>query len=79
MVCGGCGWLLGLANEGTTREKSNHSYELMERYVMPEFQDLTSWIKRSRDWTLENKDDLMAGTQKALDKAIADHDQGAKG
>lgn len=78
-LSGGFGCLLGLANEWTTREKINHSYELMARYVMPEFQDLTSWIKRSRDWTLENKDNLMAGTQKALDKAIADHDQGAKG
>ena len=74
-LTGGFGCLLGLAHEWTTREKANHSYELMARYVMPEFQDLTSWIKRSRDWTLENKDDLMAGTQKAIAKAIEEHDQ----
>ena len=74
-LSGGFGCLLGLANEWTTREKIYHSYELMARYVMPEFQDLTSWIKRSRDWTLENKDDLMAGTQKAIAKAIEEHDQ----
>ncbi len=72
-LSGGFGCLLGLANEWATQEKIEHSYELMARYVIPEFQDLTSSIKRSRDWTLENKESLMAGTQKALEKAISDH------
>ena len=73
-LSGGFGCLLGLANEWTTREKIYHSYELMARYVMPEFQDLTSWTNRSLNWTLENKESLMAGTQEAILKAIRDHE-----
>jgi len=69
-ISGGFGCLLGLAHEWAPREKIERSYELMARYVMPEFQDTTSWIKRSHDWTLEHKESLMAGTQQAILKAI---------
>ncbi len=71
-ISGGFGCLLGLANEWTTREKIYHSYELMARYVIPEFQDTISWVKRSRDWSMRNKEELMAGTQRAIMKAFAD-------
>jgi hypothetical protein len=40
---------------------------------MPEFQDTTSWIKRSSEWTLTNKESLMTGTQQAIVKAIEEH------
>ncbi|MGB2693841.1 MAG: LLM class flavin-dependent oxidoreductase [Dehalococcoidia bacterium] len=69
-ISGGFGCLLGLANEWTTREKMYHSYELMARHVMPEFQDTISWVKRSNDWSMRNKEELMAGTQAAIMKAI---------
>ena len=69
-LSGGFGCFLGLAHEWTTCEKTHQSYELMARYVMPEFQDLTSWIERSRDWTMENKESLMQGTRNAIIKAI---------
>jgi limonene 1,2-monooxygenase len=72
-ITGGFGCLLGLAHEWTTREKIYQSYELMARYVVPEFQDTTSGTKRSLGWTLENKESLMAGRQTALDKAIQAH------
>ena len=72
-ITGGFGCLLGLAHEWTTREKIEQSYELMARYVMPEFQDTTSGTKRSLAWTLANKEWLMAGRQAALDKAIQAH------
>jgi limonene 1,2-monooxygenase len=72
-LSGGFGCLLGLGNEWTQREKIYHSYELMARYVMPEFQDALSWVRRSHDWTLEHKDQLMAGTQAAITKAIEEH------
>jgi limonene 1,2-monooxygenase len=72
-ITGGFGCLLGLAHEWTTREKIYQSYELMARYVVPEFQDTTSGTKRSLGWTLENKESLMAGRQAALDKAIQAH------
>ncbi|MEX0786166.1 MAG: LLM class flavin-dependent oxidoreductase, partial [Dehalococcoidia bacterium] len=69
-LSGGFGAFLGLAHEWTTREKTLRSYELMARHVMPEFQDLTSWIKRSSAWSLANKESLMAGTRDAILKAI---------
>ncbi len=72
-LSGGFGCLLGLAHEWTSREKIYRSYELMARYVMPEFQDLTSWIKRSHGWTMNNKESLMGAAQEAILKAISDH------
>jgi len=72
-ITGGFGCLLGLAHEWTTREKIERSYELMARYVMPEFQDTTSATRRSLEWTLANKGSLMAGRQAALDKAVQAH------
>ena len=72
-LSGGFGCLLGLAHEWASRERTLHSYELMARYVMPEFQDLTTWIKRSEEWTRSNKQTLMGAAQEAVLKAIRDH------
>jgi limonene 1,2-monooxygenase len=70
---GGFGCLLGLAHEWTTWEKTLHSYELMARYVMPQFRDSLSWIDRSAQWTGETKGALMDGAKMAVMKAIGDH------
>jgi limonene 1,2-monooxygenase len=72
-ITGGFGCLLGLAHEWTTREKIEHSYELMARYVMPEFQGTIESTRSSLEWTLANKQSLMAGRDAALAKAIAKH------
>jgi limonene 1,2-monooxygenase len=72
-ISGGFGCLLNLATEWTTREKILHSYELFARYVMPEFQGSTRGTKRSLEWTLQNKDSLMAGRDAALQKAMKAH------
>ena len=49
----------------------------MARYVMPEMQDLTSWVRRSQSWTLANKESLMAGTRAAIVKAIQENPDAA--
>ena len=72
-ITGGFGCLLGLAHEWTTREKIEHSYELMARYVMPEFQGSIASTRGSLEWTLANKQSLMAGRDAALAKAIQQH------
>ncbi len=72
-LSGGFGCLLGLAHEWAEREKIYHSYELFARYVMPEFQGTTRGTKRSIQWTLDNKDSLMAGRDAALEKAMKAH------
>jgi limonene 1,2-monooxygenase len=77
-ISGGFGCLLNLANDWTTPEKTLRSYELMARYVMPEFQDTLTWPRRTHDWTLQNKGDLMAGTQAAIEKAMSQHKLASK-
>jgi len=72
-LSGGFGCLLALAHEWAPREKMFHSWELLARYVMPEVQDTTSWIKRSNAWTRENKEHLIAGGRGAIEKAIRDY------
>jgi limonene 1,2-monooxygenase len=72
-ISGGFGTLLGLAHEWTTQEKLYHSYELMARYVVPEFQGTTSWLKRSEGWTKANRERLMGDTVQAITKAIQEH------
>jgi len=77
-ISGGFGTLLGLAHEWTTREKTLHSYELMARYVMPEFQDTIAWNRRSEAWSNENRESLMQARNQAIMKAIGDHAAKAK-
>jgi len=72
-ISGGFGTLLGLGHEWTTPEKIERSYELFAQHVMPHFQDTVSWVERSRDWTLANKEALAERTVSAITKAIADH------
>ncbi|MDP9238956.1 MAG: LLM class flavin-dependent oxidoreductase [Chloroflexota bacterium] len=72
-LSGGFGCFLGLAHEWASTEATHHSFELMARYVMPEFQDSNTWIRRSNLWTKEHKEDLIGGARSAIQKAIKDH------
>jgi hypothetical protein len=72
-ISGGFGCLLNLGHEWTTPEKTLRSYEMFAQHVMPHFQDTASWIERSRDWTLANKEALAERTVSAITKAIKDH------
>jgi hypothetical protein len=49
----------------------------MARYVMPRFQDLTSWIDRSGQWTRDNSVALNTGAGAAILKAIAEDKEAA--
>ncbi len=77
-VSGGFGCVLGLAHEWASPENTLKSYELIARYVMPEVQDLTSWVRRSGDWTRTNASTLIAGAGAAIIKAIAEHKDASK-
>jgi limonene 1,2-monooxygenase len=72
-VSGGFGCVLGLTHEWASTENTRRSYELIARYVMPEVQDLTSWIKRSNQWTRDNSPTLNASAGAAIIKAITEH------
>ena len=72
-VSGGFGCVLGLAHEWASTENTRKSYELIARYVMPEVQDLTSWIRRSNAWTRSNSATLNASAGAAIIKSITEH------
>ena len=76
-LSGGFGAFLGLAHEWADREQTLHSFELMARYVMPEFQDQNTWLRRSNEWTQAHKEGLIGGTRAAIFKAIAENKDAA--
>ena len=67
---GGFGGILIQAAEwAATREQTHRSYELMARYVMPQFQGSLTSLARSQAWASENRHELMALRSKSLDAA----------
>ena len=63
---GGFGAYLLMAHEWANREATERSYELISRYVMPEFQDSLGSLERSRDWTIEHRERLMGNARTAI-------------
>ena len=66
---GGFGGLLVQTVDWAPREKMLHSYELLARYVMPQFQGTAASTTESNRWTYERREMLMAGRTRALDMA----------
>ena len=71
---GGFGALLLRAEDWAPREKLHRSYELMARYVMPQFQGSLTGIVDSNKRSSEMKDELQknrrAGLQRATDTYV---------
>lgn len=76
-VSGGFGCVLSMAHEWAAPDATLKSYELIARYVMPQVQDLTSWVQRSGDWTRANVGTLNAKAGAAIIKAITEHKDAA--
>jgi limonene 1,2-monooxygenase len=70
---GGFGGLLVLAHEWASREKTDKSYEMLARYVMPKFQGSAIPIEYSQQWTAERKDQLFNSSVQAVVKAMHDY------
>ena len=70
---GGFGGLLVLAHEWASREKTNKSYELLARHVMPQFQGSAQPIEYSQQWVAERRDQLFATSVQAVLKAMHDY------
>lgn len=70
---GGFGGLLVLAHEWASTEKTRRSYELMARYVAPQFQDWVEPVQFSQRWTSERRDALFGTSVQAIAKAIQDY------
>ena len=66
---GGFGGFLVQTIDWAPREKMLHSYELLARYVMPQFQGSAASTAASNQWAYERRETLMAGRTRALDVA----------
>ena len=70
---GGYGGLLVQTVDWAPRDKMLHSYELLARYVMPQFQGSVVSTAASNSWARERRDDLVAGRTSAIDRARQDY------
>lgn len=72
---GGFGGLMIQSTEWGTREQVLHSYELIARYVMPQFQGSLVSLRNSQKQSADLKDELNVLKAKALEKATRDYDE----
>ena len=68
---GGFGAFLVQTIDWAPREKMLHSYELLARYVMPQFQGSVASTAASNTWAYERRELLTAGRTRAIDTAKA--------
>ncbi len=66
---GGFGGFLVQTVDWAPREKMLRSYELLARYVMPQFQGSVISTAASNRWAAERKETLVSGRVRALDRA----------
>ena len=70
---GGFGGFLVQTVDWAPRESILHSYELLARYVMPQFQGSVAGMEVSNQWAKDRVDVLMDGRMRAIDKAKSDY------
>jgi len=70
---GGYGGFLVQTVDWGPRDKMLHSYELLARYVMPQFQGSVLSTEASNHWARERRDGLMAGRTRAIERARQDY------
>ena len=66
---GGFGGLLALTIDWAPREAILRSFELLARYVMPQFQGSALGTKASQDWARARQDALVRGRVRAIERA----------
>jgi len=70
---GGYGGFLVQTVDWAPRDKMLHSYELLARYVMPQFQGSVLSTAASNHWARERRDGLMAERTRAIERARQDY------
>ena len=68
-LSGGFGGLLVRVEDWAPRDKLHRSYELLARYVMPQFQGSLSGIQTSQQWASNLRDTLQVNRRAGLDRA----------
>jgi limonene 1,2-monooxygenase len=72
---GGFGTFLTMAQDWAPGDAMWHSYELMARYVFPQFQGSAESTEASRDWAAENRPEFMNAATAAVMNAVQSHHQ----
>ena len=67
---GGFGCYLLMAHNWANWEDTKRSYEMIARYVMPEFQELNTGRAASMEWVRQNKNDFTAQSRMAVGQRI---------
>ena len=70
---GGYGGFLVQTIDWAPRDKMLHSYELLARYVMPQFQGSVASTAASNRWASERRETLVEGRTRAIDRARQDY------
>ncbi|MDA1129023.1 MAG: LLM class flavin-dependent oxidoreductase [Chloroflexi bacterium] len=70
---GGFGGFMVQTIDWAKREHILHSFELLARYVMPQFQGTTLSTAASNKWAFEHREILTAGRVQAIDRAKSDY------
>jgi limonene 1,2-monooxygenase len=76
-IAGGFGVVLGFAHDWANREATLRSWDLLARYVIPEINGSTKWLRESQEYLHANQAELMAGASKAVVSKILAHDGAA--
>ena len=69
---GGFGGFMVQTIDWAQREQVMHRFELLARYVMPQFQGTTLRTAASNQWAFDHQEVLGAGRVKAIDQAKSD-------
>jgi limonene 1,2-monooxygenase len=69
----GFGTFLLMGHEWADTAATNHSYELIARYVAPQFQGTSRSLTASRDWAAENRPEFIGAAGAAVMSAIQQH------
>ena len=70
---GGFGVFLDMAHNWADFEQTMRSYELIARYVMPQFQGHADRQGEAYRWAMAKKPELLERRQKGIDRAIQQH------
>jgi limonene 1,2-monooxygenase len=76
---GGYGTYLFMVHDWADRQATLRSFELIARYVMPQFQGTLGRLATSHAWAAENRPTFIGRAVEAIGKAIQDHHQDRAG
>ena len=74
-LSGGFGGLLVRVEDWAPRDKLHRSYELLARYVMPQFQGALTGITTSQQWASDLRETLQVNRRAGLERAAQAYEE----